>query len=40
VSGLPLEQVDSVAAAYRPWFDLELAATREDWALLTGRRRP
>jgi ribosomal protein L11 methyltransferase len=40
VSGLLLEQVDSVAAAYRPWFDLELAATREDWALLTGRRRP
>jgi ribosomal protein L11 methyltransferase len=40
VSGLLLEQVDAVAAAYRPWFDLELAATREDWALLTGRRRP
>jgi ribosomal protein L11 methyltransferase len=40
LSGLLLEQVDAVTAAWRPWFDLELAATREDWALLAGRRRP
>ena len=40
LSGLLLEQVDAVAAAWRPWFDLELAATSEDWALLAGQRRP
>ena len=40
VSGLLLEQVAAVVAAYRPWFDLELATAREDWALLAGRRRP
>jgi ribosomal protein L11 methyltransferase len=38
LSGLLLEQVDAVVTAYRPWFDLELATTREDWALLRGQR--
>jgi ribosomal protein L11 methyltransferase len=40
LSGLLLEQVEALAAAWRPWCDLELAATREDWALLAGRRAP
>jgi len=40
VSGLLLEQVAAVVAAYRPWSDLELATARDDWALLAGRRHP
>ena len=39
LSGLLREQVGQVTAAYRPWFDIDLAATRDDWALLAGRRR-
>ena len=39
LSGLLLEQVEAVIAAYRPWFDLDLAATRDDWGLLSGERR-
>ncbi|HEX5650005.1 MAG TPA: 50S ribosomal protein L11 methyltransferase [Steroidobacteraceae bacterium] len=37
--GLLLEQADAVTAAYRPWFDIDLTCAREDWGLLTGRRR-
>jgi ribosomal protein L11 methyltransferase len=37
--GLLLEQADAVTAAYRPWFDIDLTGAREDWGLLTGRRR-
>lgn len=39
LSGLLLEQADSVTSAYRPWFDIGTAATRDGWALLAGRRR-
>jgi len=39
LSGLLLEQADSVTSAYRPWFDITTAATRDGWALLAGRRR-
>jgi ribosomal protein L11 methyltransferase len=39
LSGLLLEQADAVTAAYRPWFDMTLAGTRDGWGLLTGRRR-
>jgi ribosomal protein L11 methyltransferase len=39
LSGLLLEQADEVTAAYRPWFDIALTGAREDWGLLTGRRR-
>jgi ribosomal protein L11 methyltransferase len=39
LSGLLLEQADAVTAAYRPWFDIGLTCAREDWGLLTGRRR-
>lgn len=39
LSGLLLDQVGSVNAAYAPWFDLEPPEIREDWVLLAGRRR-
>ena len=39
LSGLLAEQVETVTAAYRPWFDIATAATREGWALLAGQRR-
>lgn len=39
LSGLLLEQAEPVTAAYRPWFDISTAATRDGWALLAGRRR-
>jgi len=38
LSGLLLEQAGTVTAAYRPWFDIATAATRDGWALLAGRR--
>ncbi|MGI9245852.1 MAG: 50S ribosomal protein L11 methyltransferase [Steroidobacteraceae bacterium] len=39
LSGLLLEQVDEVTAAYQPWFDIALTGVRDDWGLLSGRRR-
>ena len=39
LSGLLAEQAAAVTAAYLPWFDIGTTATREGWALLTGRRR-
>ncbi len=39
LSGLLLEQAAAVTEAYRPWFDIDLAGTRDDWGLLAGRRR-
>ncbi len=39
LSGLLLEQTDTVTSAYRPWFDIATTATRDGWALLAGRRR-
>ena len=39
LSGILAEQVAEVAAAYRPWFDLEPEALRESWARLSGTRR-
>ena len=38
LSGLLLEQAETVTAAYRPWFDIATTATRDGWALLAGRR--
>jgi ribosomal protein L11 methyltransferase len=38
LSGLLAEQAETVTAAYRPWFDIATAATRDGWALLAGRR--
>ncbi|HET7203083.1 MAG TPA: 50S ribosomal protein L11 methyltransferase [Steroidobacteraceae bacterium] len=39
LSGLLLEQAGAVTEAYRPWFDIDLTGTRDDWGLLTGLRR-
>jgi ribosomal protein L11 methyltransferase len=38
LSGLLAGQVPAVAAAYAPWFDMEVPRLRGDWALLAGRR--
>jgi ribosomal protein L11 methyltransferase len=39
LSGVLAGQVDVVTAAYRPWFDTALVATRDGWGLIGGRRR-
>jgi len=39
LAGMLDEQAEEVAQSYRPWFDIETAATREGWTLLAGRRR-
>jgi ribosomal protein L11 methyltransferase len=39
LSGILLDQAETVTAAYRPWFDIALSATREGWALVSGQRR-
>ena len=39
LSGLLVEQADTVTAAYRPWFDVGLTRERDGWGLLTGCRR-
>jgi ribosomal protein L11 methyltransferase len=39
LAGMLVCQAEDVAAAYRPWFDIETAAEREGWVLLAGSRR-
>ena len=39
LSGILAGQSNTVTAAYRPWFDIALTATREGWTLLAGQRR-
>jgi len=39
LSGILETQADEVAQAYRVWFELEVGAREEGWALLTGERR-
>ncbi len=39
LAGLLDRQGTEVAQAYRPWFDIETAAVRDGWILLSGRRR-
>jgi ribosomal protein L11 methyltransferase len=39
LAGLLERQAEEVRDAYRPWFDLTVADTREGWVLLGGRRR-
>jgi ribosomal protein L11 methyltransferase len=39
LSGILETQSNTVTAAYRPWFDIALTATRDGWALLAGQRR-
>jgi ribosomal protein L11 methyltransferase len=38
LSGLLLEQAETVTAAYRPWFDIATTATRDGWVLIAGCR--
>jgi ribosomal protein L11 methyltransferase len=38
LSGVLLDQIEAVTAAYRPWFDIGLTGSRDGWALLSGRR--
>ncbi len=38
LSGLLDAQAATVAAAYRPWFDIAPSGSRDGWALLAGRR--
>jgi ribosomal protein L11 methyltransferase len=38
LSGILLDQVEAVTAAYRPWFDIGHTGSRDGWALLSGRR--
>jgi ribosomal protein L11 methyltransferase len=39
LAGMLDGQAESVATAYRPWFDIRTLAAREGWTALTGRRR-
>jgi ribosomal protein L11 methyltransferase len=39
LSGILDEQAEEVMNAYRPWYDIELTANEERWALLAGARR-
>ncbi len=39
LSGILDHQVQSVAQAYRPWFDCSAPEVRDGWALIHGRRR-
>ena len=39
LAGLLAGQADEVAAAYRPWFDLDAPEEDEGWVLLEGGRR-
>jgi ribosomal protein L11 methyltransferase len=39
LSGILTGQANTVTAAYRPWFDIALTATRDGWTLLAGQRR-
>jgi ribosomal protein L11 methyltransferase len=38
LAGLLTEQAESVAAAYRPWFRMEIPRDRDGWTGLSGRR--
>lgn len=38
VAGLMSLEIHDVTSAYAPWFDMRTAATREDWACLSGTR--
>ncbi|MEJ2601837.1 MAG: 50S ribosomal protein L11 methyltransferase [Gammaproteobacteria bacterium] len=39
LSGILTGQESEIRTAYEPWFDLGPAATRDDWILISGRRR-
>lgn len=39
LSGILVAQAGEVGDAYRPWYDAGVAATEDEWALVTGTRR-
>ena len=39
LSGILVPQADDVSAAYRPWFNLQLAEREDGWVLLAGVKR-
>ena len=39
LSGILASQADEIRAAYAPWFDIAPAIAREDWIMISGRRR-
>ena len=39
LSGILVQQIESVRQAYAPWFDIDVSAVREDWACLVGHGR-
>ena len=39
LAGILVAQVDDVATAFAPWFDMSIWRTDDDWALLSGVRR-
>lgn len=38
LSGILIEQIESVQSAYEPWFAFEPPETKDEWALLTAKR--
>jgi ribosomal protein L11 methyltransferase len=40
LSGILRNQAEAVATRYAPWFDIDPAVVRDDWARLDGVRRP
>jgi ribosomal protein L11 methyltransferase len=39
LSGITLDQIEALTTVYKRWFNLEISAIRENWALLAGYRR-
>lgn len=39
LSGILANQADEIRAAYEPWFEIAPAVAREDWIMISGRRR-
>ncbi len=39
LSGILASQADEIRAAYEPWFETAPAVAREDWIMISGRRR-
>lgn len=39
LSGILASQADEIRTAYEPWFEIAPAVAREDWIMISGRRR-
>jgi ribosomal protein L11 methyltransferase len=40
LAGILDQQAASVAAAYAPWYDVQVASEKDGWTCLVGTRRP